>query len=140
VGGTEGTQDPILREVFDRLKKWVPADTLGVFVPLITFVSAGSGKASLLLLGLMVVVTPIFVLGAAFAKGQTLRNLRVWVSAGLALVAFTIWSVPVPLSGWGEISMVKQNTPLFVVAAVILGIAFSYFAEGVTLRVAQRSN
>ena len=124
--GDQRQQLPFTKE-FDRLKKWIPAETLAVYVPAVALVSAGSGKSSLPLLILMLAATPIIVIVAAASKGGV--GLRAVVSAILALVAFAIWSVSVPLSGWGQLDVVSKNTTMVVIVAVLAGIIFSYAAE-----------
>lgn len=115
--------------VFDRLTKWIPGDTLALYVPFVTFLAT----PSVALLIVMILATPLFVLGAAFATGGKFTK-RVWVSAVLGMVAFAIWSVSVPQSGWQRWPVVVANQALFAFGGAILGSLFGYAAEGIVKR------
>lgn len=130
-GGVTGDEGPF-SGVMSRLTKWIPSDTLIVYLPGVTLLAGDTGRPSLIFLILMIVVTPLFVLGAAFATGKITK--RVVVSAVLAAVAFAIWSLPVPLSGWQALSAVKANAGAVAVGAAIAGILFSFLAEGLVRR------
>jgi len=119
-----------LQAVFDRLTKWIPGDTLALYAPCITFLATDDATPSVLLLVVMIVATPLFVIGAAFATGGKFTK-QVWVSAGLGAVAFAIWSMSVPLSGWQRWPLVANHEAGFAIGAAIAGIFFGYLAEGI---------
>ena len=117
----------------DLLTKWIPGDALALYVPAVTVLAGGGGPPSAPLLVAMIVATPLFTIGSAFAVGRVGR--RVWVAALLSGVAFAIWSMSVPLSGWQQWDVVATNSRGFAIGAAVIGILFGYVAEGITLRV-----
>jgi hypothetical protein len=119
--------------IVDRLTKWIPGDTLAIYVPGVTAIAASSGKPSVLLLVVMIVVTPLFVLGAAFSARHSIDR-AVLTSAVLAAIAFTIWSLSVPLSGWQKLSWISENDGSVAIGAAILGVLFGQLAEGIVNR------
>ena len=121
------------KSVFDRLTKWIPGDTLALYVPGVTYLATDGGGPSLAFLVVMALVTPLFVVLAAFATGGAVTR-RIWISAGLGMVAFAIWSMSVPLSGWQRWHLVASNEAGFAIGAAIAGILFGYFAEGIVRR------
>jgi hypothetical protein len=137
IGTSRGAGEPPkherLQAVFDQLTKWIPGDTLALYVPGVTVLATGGGPPSVPLLLAMIVVTPLFVLLSAFAAGNKLTK-RVWVAAALGALAFIIWSMSVPLSGWQKWSLVANNGAGFAIGAAIAGLLFSYAAEGVLKR------
>jgi hypothetical protein len=126
-----------LQQIFDRLIKWIPGDTLAIYVPAVTALGASNTEPSLVLLIVMVVITPLFAIGAAFAVGDVTR--RVVVAAVLAGLAFAIWSMSVPMSGWQKWDTVANNSAGFAIGAAIAGVLFGYLAEGIMLRVSTTS-
>jgi hypothetical protein len=130
--GEEGQAQPLMA-VFDRLTKWIPGDALAIYAPGVTLLGASSARPSAWFLVVMVIATPLFTLGFAFSTGARLTR-RVWVSAGLAAIAFAIWSLSVPMNGWQSIGVIASNKGAVAVGAAVIGILFGYLAEGVAKR------
>jgi hypothetical protein len=130
--GDGGQSQPFLG-VFDKLTKWIPSDTLAIYVPGVTLLGASRASPSILFLIAMIVVTPLFTLGFAFSTGKPLTR-TVWVSSALAAVAFAIWSLSVPMNGWQSITLIATNKGAVAVGAALAGILFGYLAEGITKR------
>lgn len=128
-------RDGHLQGLLDKLTKWIPGDTLALYAPGVTVLSATTEKPSLLFLVIMILVTPLFVLGVAFSAGGGITR-RTLTAAGLAMVAFTIWSASVPSSGWQSVAGLAANQGALAIGAAIAGILFGYFAEGITKRLA----
>jgi hypothetical protein len=123
----------------DRLTKWIPGDTLAIYVPGVTALSAGGGsKPSVLFLIVVIACTPCFVLGAAWASGRPIQR-QTSVAAALGAVAFVIWSLTVPLSGWQRWRLIAEHKTGVAIGAGIAGILFGQFAEGLTRRVTPRA-
>ena len=120
--------------VFDRLTKWIPGDTLAIYAPGVTLLSASHAQPSVVFLVIMIVATPLFTLGSAFSTGNPLTP-AVWAAAILAAGAFAIWSLSVPINGWQRIGVIADNKGAVAIGAAIVGILFGYFAEGITKRV-----
>jgi hypothetical protein len=118
----------------DKLTKWIPGDTLAIYAPGVTLLSVTSEKPSALFLVVMIIVTPLFVLGVAFSTGGGLSR-GTLVAAGLSAAAFTIWSMSVPSNGWQSIAAVANNKGVLAISAAIAGVLFGYIAEGITKRV-----
>jgi Na+(H+)/acetate symporter ActP len=129
-GSGEGTQ-----EFVDRLTKWIPGDVLAVYVAGVTALSAQAhGKPSIVFLVVATVLAPALVLGGAWSKGTPI-GAPTWASAGLAALAFLIWSLTVPFSGWQGWTLVADNRAGVAICAGIAGILFGLFADGVVRRV-----
>jgi hypothetical protein len=120
-------------DVFDKLTKWIPTETLAVYIPGVTVIGANNSQPSVVFLVVMAVATPLFVLGVAFAAGSAMTR-SVWISAGLATAAFAIWSLSVPMNGWQSIDAIAANQGGSAVGGAIAGILFGYLAEGITTR------
>jgi hypothetical protein len=134
---TSEASDMAFQAVFDRLAKWIPGDTLLLYVPGVTLISASSGDPSVAFLVVMIIVTPLFVLAAAFAAAGTIAK-SVWLAALLGAAAFAIWSMSVPLSGWQKWHVVANNSGAFALTAAVIGILFAYVAEGLSRRLVQQ--
>lgn len=127
----EGTQ-----QVVGSLTKWIPGDALAIYVTGVTALgSQAHSKPSIVFLVIVALLTPILVLGGAWASGKPIRS-STWVSAGLAALAFLIWSLTVPFSGWQRWTLVADNQEGVAICAAIAGILFGLFAEGAMRRVA----
>lgn len=129
-GSREETQ-----EFIDRLTKWVPGDALAVYVTGVTALSAQAhSKPSVVFLVVATVLAPVLVLGGAWSNGRPIGP-PTWVSAGLAALAFLIWSLTVPFSGWQRWTLIADNQAGVAICAGIAGILFGLFAEGAIRRV-----
>jgi hypothetical protein len=122
----------------DRLTKWIPGDILALYVAAVTAFAAESGsKPSPLLLVVFIALSALFVIGASFATtGEVPR--AALLPAVLAALAFTIWTLSVPFSGWQRWGFVSDNQASVAVVAAVLGLLFGYAAEGFTKRAARR--
>jgi hypothetical protein len=119
----------------DKLTKWIPGDTLAIYAPGVTLLSVTTDRPSLLFLVIMIIVTPLFVLGVAFSTSGVLSR-RSLAAAGLAATVFTIWSMSVPFSGWQSIAGVADHKGAVAIGAAVAGILFGYVAEGITKHLA----
>jgi ABC-type proline/glycine betaine transport system permease subunit len=124
-------QPSAIKAWIDKVTKWIPGDILAFFLAAITSLQQDpKSKPSIVLLVVMWVVTPLAVLGGAFASGKPLTNV-VWVSALLAAIAFGIWSLTVPFSGWQRLDVVGDNPRMVAIIAGIAGFLFGFLADGV---------
>ncbi|GAA0503950.1 hypothetical protein Ade02nite_35210 [Paractinoplanes deccanensis] len=129
-GSRQGTQ-----QFVNTLTKWIPGDALAVYVTGVTALHAQpQSRPSVPLLVVVAVVAPLLVIGGAWATGKPLGT-PTWVSAGLALVAFGIWSLTVPFSGWQRWSLISGNQEGVAIGAAVAALLFGLFAEGLVLRV-----
>ena len=115
----------------DRVTKWIPGEVITLYVAAITAIAGSSGlDPSIPLLIAFAVVAALFTFGGAFANSGEVPSGTV-LSALLATIAFLIWSLTVPASGWQELDVVKDNPTEVAIAAAIFGILFSQIAEGI---------
>jgi hypothetical protein len=128
-GATPAEPDGI-KERIDRLTKWIPGDTLALYVPGVTALAAASdAKPSVPWLIFMIIVTPLFVAGSAWAaEGKVGR--KTWFTAGLAMLAFVIWTLTVPFSGWQRLDVVSDNQEWVALIAAVFGVLFGMLGEG----------
>jgi hypothetical protein len=125
-----------LKSAVDRLTKWIPGDVLALYVASVTaFSTEANAQPSVPLLVVFVVVTPLFVVGSAFAARGSVGSVEL-LSAALAIGAFTIWSLTVPFSGWQRWNVVDDNQAAVAVAAALGGVLFGFLAEGLSKRAA----
>lgn len=118
----------------DRLTKWIPGDVLALYVAAVTAFAAKSGaKPSPVLLVVFIVLAAAFVIGGAFAATGDVPK-TVLLPAVLAAVAFTIWSLSVPFSGWQRWKFVSDNRAAVAIVAAVFGLLFGFVADGFTRR------
>jgi hypothetical protein len=123
-----------LQNAIDRLTKWIPGDVLALYVAGVTALAAAKGaRPSVALLLCFAVVALLWVPASAFASSGSVPK-RTWIPAGLAAVAFCLWTLSVPFSGWQRWSFVGDNQAAVAIVAALLGIFFGFFADGVTKR------
>ncbi len=137
-GSARGGRDPRRRETLASQPSWIGSqvdagDTLAIYVPGVTAIAASGGKPSVLLLVVMIVATPLFVLGGAFSAGKPVDRV-VLTSAGLGTAAFAIWSLSVPLSGWQRWGLIADNDGSVAIGAGIVGVLFGQLADGIVKR------
>jgi len=126
----EGTQ-----QFIGRLTKWIPGDALAIYVTGVSALAAQvHSKPSFVFLIVGTLLAPALVLGGAWSTGNPIKS-PTWVSAGLAALAFLIWSLTVPFSGWQRWSLIADNRAGVAICAAITGLLFGLFAEGATRRV-----
>jgi hypothetical protein len=118
--------------IFNTLTKWIPSDTLAIYLPGVTLFSE-SDKPSMIFVLIMLLATPSFVLASAYATGRPLTR-AVAVSALLSAISFALWSFSVPANGWQSFKVVSVNRGAVAVVAAIAAILFSYVAEGTVKR------
>jgi hypothetical protein len=121
-----------LAKFTDKVTKWIPGDALALYLPGVSYFSTPNPWW----LAIMTVVAGVLVVGAAFATGEKIRK-EVWVSAVLASVAFAIWSLSIPSSGWQAISAIQNDKFVVSLAGAVAGALFAFVAEGVTSRMAR---
>ncbi|HYZ13484.1 MAG TPA: hypothetical protein VFA08_07760 [Actinomycetota bacterium] len=79
----------------------------------------------------MAVVTLVYVPFAAWVARKQVTG-AVWGRALLAVVAFLIWSLTVPESGWHEFEAVAKNPGWVALIATLAGLFFGVLAERIT--------
>ena len=145
----EAPLPPAFLQILDRLTKWIPAESLSLYLPGITLLRSGDPKAepALWFLVLMIAITPVWVLLGAFGgrRKKQVESLgaawsaalrETWLPAVLAGVAFSVWSFSVPFNGWQAIPLIREQSGAVAVIAAVAGLAFGQLAEALTTKAA----
>ncbi|HEX8082893.1 MAG TPA: hypothetical protein VF529_01300 [Solirubrobacteraceae bacterium] len=133
-GLDEGTAADDAGAVIDQLTKWIPGDALALYVAAVTAFAAREGaQPSPALLIAFVVLAALFVVGGAFASSGEIQR-TVILRTILAAVAFAIWSLSVPFSGWNRWDLIAENQAEVAIGAAVFGVLFGFGAEGFTKR------
>jgi hypothetical protein len=118
----------------DRITKWIPGDALALYLPGVAYFA----NPNPWWLAIMTVVAGLLVIGSVFATGEKIRR-EVWAAALLATIAFLIWSLSIPSSGWHAIPAVRTHKFIVSLAGAVSGSLFALVAEGVTRRMIRRT-
>jgi hypothetical protein len=133
-GGGGGAGDSSLTDAVNRVTKWIPGDALALYVAAVTAFSASTNaRPSIVLLIAFVVITAAITVLGEFATTGNIPNQSL-IQAALAAVAFVIWSVTVPFSGWQRLDWVQDNQAAVAVVAAIVALMFCFTAEGISKR------
>ena len=124
--------DKVASEMVGRVVRWIPGDIIVLFAAAINWISAEPARPNMTLLVVFVALTPVVVLLAAFATRGLARF--DYVKAVLATLAFAIWSLSVPRSGWHQLDLVAQNPGWVTLASALGGLMFGLFASGIERR------
>jgi hypothetical protein len=129
----DGNANPI-QAALDNLTKWIPGEAIALYAAAVTAISTGVGKEpSIPLLVAFVIVSFALVVLAAFSTGTVTK--KVLIAAALAAVAFTVWALSVPNSGWQKWDVVANNRAEVGIAAAVTALLFGLLAEGIMRRV-----
>jgi hypothetical protein len=122
-----------LQTYLDRVTKWIPGDVLAIYAAGVTVLANREGaQPNIHWLAVMALATPAIVLLGGWATGALRREHA--VRAALAIIAFGIWSVTVPFSGWQQWDVIARDSGFVAVLAGLSGIIFGLFADGAVLR------
>jgi hypothetical protein len=116
-------------EIIGRVARWIPGDILVLYAGAINSVSAEPAPPSVRLLVVFFIATPVVVLLGAFAKHKVARF--DFAKAALAMLAFAIWSLSIPRSGWHQWSLVSDNPAWVTIVSVLGGLMFGLLASGI---------
>lgn len=131
--GTDGVADAreagdTLKRYIDKITVWIPGDVLVIYVAGVTVLLTQSNEPNVVWLVVMAVVTLVYVPIAAWVARKQITG-AVWRRALLAVVAFLIWSLTVPESGWHELEAVAKNPGWVALIATLAGLFFGALAE-----------
>lgn len=119
-----------LKRYIDKITMWIPGDVLVIYVAGVTALLTQSNEPNVVWLVVMAVVTLVYVPIAAWVGRKQITG-AVWSRAFLAVVAFLIWSLTVPGSGWHELEAVAKNPGWVALIATLAGLFFGVLAERV---------
>jgi hypothetical protein len=117
-----------LKRYIDKITVWIPGDVLVIYVAGVTALLTQSNEPNVVWLVVMAVITLVYVPIAAWVARKQITG-AVWVRALLAVVAFLIWSLTVPESGWQELEAVAKNPGWVALIATLAGLFFGLLAE-----------
>jgi hypothetical protein len=117
-----------LKRYIDKITLWIPGDVLVIYVAGVTALLTQSNEPNVVWLVVMAVVTLVYVPIAAWVARKQITG-AVWGRALLAVVAFLIWSLTVPASGWQELEAVAKNPGWVALIATLAGLIFGLLAE-----------
>jgi hypothetical protein len=140
VQGQKPTPDEAQSTMTDlagKVLSWIPGEVVVLYGALITlFVGTSADSpgdaASIILTVLGVIFASGFVVLAAWSSTSDSEWLtkRIKGRAFLAGVAFVIWSLTVPDSGWQEIKWIAEHPAQTAGIAGVFGLIFSLIATG----------
>jgi hypothetical protein len=117
-----------LKRYIDKITLWIPGDVLVIYVAGVTALLTQSRKPNVVWLVIMAVATLVYVPIAAWVARKQITG-AVWGRALLGVVAFLIWSLAVPASGWQELEAVAKNPGWVALIATLVGLFFGVLAE-----------
>jgi hypothetical protein len=126
-----------VKDFAGKVLQWIPGEVIA-FYGAITTIIVQNDKDSIgdlgtvLLTGAGVLFAAGFVVLAAFSNTSKSGWLtkQVKLRSALAAVAFAIWSLTIPSSGWNQINWIAENPAPTAAIAGFLGLVFSMFATG----------
>ena len=119
-----------LKSFVDRVVQWIPADVIAIYGLGITALKSQDpdpNPSVVWLVAAGVLAFLVTVLGARATRGTVVK--RDWVLAGLAVIAFAIWSLAVPDSGWYDVSWVRDNPGWLAIISAVAGLLFGLVAD-----------
>lgn len=124
-------------EVVNRLTKWIPAESLAVYVPGVTLLHSLGGandEPKFWFVAVTAVVTPLFTWLQVLKSEQKVGR-KTWLACTLAFIAFLIWSFSVPFNRWQDVRAIAENSGAVAVVSAIAGLLFGQIADILTSRV-----
>lgn len=135
VGRASGSQnlagdDGGLKAFVDRVIQWIPADVIAIYTLGITALASQEPNPNPSPAWLIIAAGLAFVLVllGAYTTRKTIRGKDVGLAV-LAVIAFAIWSLAIPESGWYEWDEVADNPGWVAIVAAVGGILFSAMAD-----------
>ncbi|MDX6439188.1 MAG: hypothetical protein QOF45_1771 [Gaiellaceae bacterium] len=127
--GTLAPGSPV-KAFVDRVVQWIPADVIAIYTVGITTLRTQTPDPNPSLIWLIVSGALAFglVLLAALTTRKKVKS-RDWVLACLAVVAFGIWSLAIPDSGWYSIDWLANNPGWVALIAAVGGLIFGAVAD-----------
>ncbi len=114
----------------DRVVQWIPADVIGIYTVGITTLKIESPDPNPSPLWLVIAAMLGFALVLIGARASRHRIVgRDIAMAVAAVVAFAIWSLAIPESGWYHWHLVADHPGWVALVAAVGGILFGAFAE-----------
>jgi hypothetical protein len=117
-----------LKRFINKITVWIPGDVVVIYVAGVTALLTQSNEPNVVWLVVMAVVTLVYVPFAAWVARKEITG-AVWGRALLAVLAFLVWSLIVPESGWHDLEAVAKNPGWVALIATLAGLIFGLLAE-----------
>lgn len=114
----------------DRVVHWIPADVVAIYTVGITTLRTENpdpNPSPVWLAITAVIAFGIVLLGAKRTRKKVVR--RDYLLAFMAVIAFAIWSLAIPDSGWYDWHLVSDHPGWVALIAAVGGLAFGAFAD-----------
>jgi hypothetical protein len=132
IAGAPGDDASPIQKAIDTLTKWIPGEVVALYVAVVAAATTSADHLpSVLMLVIFIAITPLWSILAGFADTGEIKS-KVILPAILAGVAFTIWSLTVPGSGWERWHVIADNQQSVTIIAAIAASLFGLFASGIT--------
>lgn len=127
-------------KMIGKLLDWIPAEVVVLYGVALSLLAQTGNRTALILTIIGLPISALFVFGSAWATAKS----KWWSKQTkgrmfLAPVAFVIWSLTVPGSGWDEIGWIKDNPEWTAAIALGLAAVFSIIALGLDNRWSKKS-
>ncbi|HEX9978238.1 MAG TPA: hypothetical protein VGB41_06385 [Acidimicrobiia bacterium] len=110
----EARADKTLKDFFGHLTAWIPGDVLGFYAAALAAISTDKGLSDATLLWIWIAaglgLTPLLVVAGAWKQGNDWPAKLGW-KALVAVVAFGVWSLVLPSSGWSALFDGLRDNP-----------------------------
>jgi hypothetical protein len=126
-GAASGTD---IKPFVDRIVQWIPADVIALYTVGITTLHTQTpdpNPSPLWLIIAGVVAFVLVLLAAQRTRGKVAG--RDFVLAVMAILAFAIWSLAIPGSGWHDWHIVENNPGWVALIAGLGGLVFGGIAD-----------
>lgn len=119
-----------IKAFVDRVVQWIPGDVIAVYTVGITTLRTQDPDPNPSPLWLIIAAGMAFIL-VLLAAWRTRHKLRFrdLVLAIVAVIAFGIWSLAIPDSGWYDWSKVADNPGWVALIAAVAGVLFGAVAD-----------
>jgi hypothetical protein len=130
IGRNQGTESldggsGDMKAFVDRVVQWIPADVVAIYVVGITTLRTQTPDPNPSPLWLLIAAALAFalvLLGAQRTRKKIVR--RDFLLAFMAIIAFAIWSLAIPDSGWYDWHIVADNPGWVALIAGVGGLVF----------------
>jgi hypothetical protein len=121
--------EPTFKSFIDKLTKWIPGDILALYVASVTALK-GASSTSVPNVGLLIgfaILTPIVIWLGAWKAQPAVSALGMKLLLGT--LAFLVWSLSIPFSGWQRIDWIAKSPQAVAIVAAVVGLLYGIAAD-----------